>query len=141
MPDIDKEAQGPPTISFNYMYLHERSGASQEGTHNPPHLIMIEHKHGRIWAYKVPSKGASAEASWLPNRMVQDLDNNGMKHAKVLVKSDQGPAVAQLQSAMQRIRQARIIPVNSAVGESECNGRAENAIRRVQEKEEGKSEC
>lgn len=40
----------------------------------------------------------------------------------------------QLQTTLQSIRQIHIIPVNSAVGESECNGRVENAIRRAQGK-------
>ena len=39
-----------------------------------------------------------------------------------------------LQSAIQELRPKEVIPVNSPVGESESNGRVENAIRRVQEK-------
>ena len=39
-----------------------------------------------------------------------------------------------LQAAVQSIRPKEVIPVNSPVGESESNGRVENAIRRVQEK-------
>ena len=39
-----------------------------------------------------------------------------------------------VQMAVQEVRPKDVIPVNSPVGESECNGRAENAIRRIQEK-------
>ena len=39
-----------------------------------------------------------------------------------------------LQKAVQSMRPAEVVPVNSPVGESECNGRVENAIRRVQDK-------
>ena len=39
-----------------------------------------------------------------------------------------------LQHEVQRLRDATTIPVNSPVGESECNGRVENTIRRVQDK-------
>ena len=35
---------------------------------------------------------------------------------------------------MQRLRDAKTIPIDSHVGESECNGRVENTIRRVQDK-------
>ena len=48
-------------------------------------------------------------------------------------KSDQEPSIVALQIAIQEIR-VNVIPVNSHVGESESNGRVENAIRRVQEK-------
>ena len=40
----------------------------------------------------------------------------------------------QLQAAIQEIRTVPVLPVNSPVGESESNGRVENAIKRVQEK-------
>ena len=39
-----------------------------------------------------------------------------------------------VQSAVQGLRPKDVIPVNSQVGESECNGRVENTIRRIQEK-------
>ena len=39
-----------------------------------------------------------------------------------------------LQTAVQEVRKRDVIPVNSPVGESQCNGRVEGAIRRVQEK-------
>ena len=42
-------------------------------------MIMVDHKHGRCWAYRAPNKGVLEEAYWLPGRMVQDSDNNGFK--------------------------------------------------------------
>ena len=65
---------------------------------------------------------------------MQDLDNNGMKDAKIQLKSDQEPSIINVQTAIQEIRPGMAIPTNSPVGESQCNGRVENAIRRVQEK-------
>ena len=62
------------------MYMHDRKGSHRESIENPPHMIMVDHKRGRCWAYRVPSKGVLEEAHWLPERMVQDLDNNGMLH-------------------------------------------------------------
>ena len=49
-------------------------------------------------------------------------------------KRDQEASIVALQSEVQRIRTSRTIPVNGPVGESECNGRVENAIRRIQDK-------
>ena len=50
------------------------------------------------------------------------------------MKTDQEFAIVSLQRAVQAIRPKEVILVNSPVGESESNGRVENAIRRVQEK-------
>ena len=80
------------------------------------------------------NKGVSAEAAWLPKRIIHDWDNSGMKYAKIQLKVDQEFSIVQVQSAIQNVRQAPVIPVNSQVGESESNGRAEHAIKRVQEK-------
>ena len=118
---------------MDYMYLHERRGKYREAAHNPPHMIMIEHTKGRCWAYRVPNKGILEDAHWLPKRMVQDLDNMGLKNKKIQLKADQEPAIVSVQEAIQEIR-PDVIPTNSPVGESECNGRVENCIRRVQEK-------
>ena len=73
------------------------------------------------------------EAVWLPQRIVQYINNCGHAEAKLQLKSDQEPAIVTLQTAIQELR-TNVIPVNSPVGESESNGRVENAIRRVQEK-------
>ena len=74
---------GPTKISIDYMYLHERKGKFKDATYNPPRMVMIEHKHGRCWAYRVPNKGIMDEAHWIPERIVQDLDNCGMRHEKI----------------------------------------------------------
>ena len=132
--EMDGKLVGPTKISLDYMYLHERSDAGKDESQNPPHLVAIEHKFGRVWAYRVPNKGTSGGAAWLPRRFIQDWDNNGMKDAVIQLKTDQEPSIVQLQIAIQEIRTVPMIPVNSPVGESESNGRVENAIGRVQDK-------
>ena len=131
---MDNGLEGPIKVSMDYMYLHERTNKYKETKHNPPHLILVEHRHGRCWAYQVPNKGVHDKASWLPRRIVQDLDNNGLEDAKIQLKSDQVPSIVKLQTAVQEIRPGMVIPTNSPVAESQCNGRVENIIRRVQEK-------
>ena len=121
------------TFSMERIYFHERKGRHQEEHLNLPHLVMIEHRFGRGWAYRVPSKGVHKEANWLPKRTIQDLDNKGLQDMRVIVATDQ-PAIVDVQVAMHAPRPNRIIPINSPVGESESNGRAEDFIRRVQEK-------
>ena len=96
-------------------------------------MVIIEHKHGRCWSHQVPNKGVNEGAHWVPKRIVQDLENNGLGETRILLKTDQEPAIVCVQRAIQDIK-PEIIPINSPVGESACNGRIENAIRRVQEK-------
>ena len=86
-----------------------------------------------MWAHRAPNKGILEGAAWLPKRIPQDLDNCGYNDVKLQFKSDQEPAIVNLQIAIQEIRQ-NVIPVNSPVGESESNCRVEVAIRRIQEK-------
>ena len=117
--DIDGNIDGPIKVSIDYMYLSERTGKNQEPNHNPPYLIMIEHRHGRCWAYQVPNKGVNDKANWLPRRMVQDLDNNGMRGAKIQLKSDQEPSIVNIQTAVQEIRPGMVVLTNSPVGESQ----------------------
>ena len=70
----------------------------------------------------------------MPARLIQDWENCGFKNARVQLKTDQELSMIRLQTAVQELRTKDVILVNNPVGESESNGRAENAIRRVQEK-------
>ena len=134
VPDTDRSEIGPIKISLDYMYMHERVGQYTESRWNPPYLVVMEHRYGRVWAYQTPNKGPSDEASWVPEKLIQDWDNCGFKDVRIQLKTDQEPAMISLQSAIQSLRPTAIIPVNSPVGESESNGRVENAIQRIQEK-------
>ena len=132
--DTGESIEGPVTISMDYMYLHDRAWRNRDTKWNPPYLVVIEHRYGRCWAYQVRNKGHLDGAHWLPRRLVQDWDNCGLKDARVVFKTDQEPAMTSIQIAAQELRPKAIIPVNSPVGESEANGRAQNTIRRIQEK-------
>ena len=56
VPDTDTGA-GPTKVSMDYMYMYDRIGKHRDIQHNPPYLIVIEHRHGRCWAHQVPNKG------------------------------------------------------------------------------------
>lgn len=134
MPEIDKGIPGPTKVLYDHMYLYERADAAREGIHNPPHLIPVEHAFHRICAYRRFSKGIIAEASWLPKIFAQNWGNNGAKDVKIQLTFDQEPPIVQSQAVIQHTRQPPTIPINSLVGAFECNGRAEDVIKRVQEK-------
>ena len=133
VPDVENGIGGPITVSIDYMYLHERVRKHKSEENTPPQLVILNHNNGRAWAYRVPNKGVMAGAAWLPTRIIQDLHKCGHEKDRIQLKSDQEPSIVALQVAIQEMRQD-VIPLNSSVGESESNGRAENAIRRVQEK-------
>ena len=134
MRDVDGSQTGPAKISMDYMYLYERRDKYKEEQWNPPHMIVSEHRFGRVWAYRVPNKGVHKNAGWFPRRILHDLDNAGLQNMRIIAKIDLEPAIIDVQTAMQEERPNMFIPVNSPVGESESNGRVENCIRRVQEK-------
>ena len=66
--------------------------------------------------------------------MSKDIDNCGNRSSKLQIKSDQEPATVAVQEETRRSRTGHTICTNSLVGEPECNGRAENAVRRVEVK-------
>lgn len=134
VPDTNRDNTGPTQVSMDYMYMHDRVGKYKDGKWNPPYLIVVEHKYGRTWAYQKPNKGHHDESSWLPTRLIQDWYKCGLKDIAIRLKTDQEPSMVSLQRAVQSLRPKEVIPVNSPVGESESNGRVENAIRRIQEK-------
>ena len=47
VPDIDKSAEGPTTVSMDYMYFHDRIGRYKEPKWNTPYLVVVEHRRGR----------------------------------------------------------------------------------------------
>ena len=51
VPDIDRSTDGPIKISMDCMYLHERNWRNTDDKWNPPYLVVVEHRHGRVWAY------------------------------------------------------------------------------------------
>ena len=121
VPDTET-GEGPTKVSLDYMYLHDRVGRYKETQHNPPYLVIVEHTYGRCWTYQVPNKGVNGEAHWVPKRILQDLENTGLGQARILLKTDQEPSIVCVQRAIQELK-PDVVPINSPVGESACNGR------------------
>ena len=126
VPDVEADLTVTPTISMDLMYLYNKG--------ERPTLVMTDHENGRVWCYALKDKTILGGNGWIQKRIAQDIDNSGHKDVKIMIKSDQEMAMVALQHEVQRIRDAKTIPVNSPVGESECNGRIENTIRRAQDK-------
>ena len=131
-PDIET-GECPINVSMDYMYSHERFGKLKEAQHNAPYLVVVEHKFCRCWAHQVPTTGMNDEAHWVPKRALQDLENNEWGERMFYSQRIRNPPLCACPKAMEVLR-LQIVPINSPAGESACNGRVENTIRRVQEK-------
>ena len=85
---------------------------------------------GGIRAHLVSAKGNGDP--WMAGKIKDDIEEFGHGGAPGRIKSDQEPAIGDVQRAVIAKRSsAPTILVNSPVGDSQSNGRAENAIKKV----------
>ena len=85
---------------------------------------------GGIRAHLVLAKGN--EDPWIAGKIKDDIEEFGYGGALVRIKSDQEPAIVDVQRAeIAKRGSATTILVNSPVGDSQSNGRVENAIKKV----------
>ena len=69
---------------------------------------------------------------WIAEKIMDDIEEFGYGGAPVRFKSDQEPAIVDVQRAVIAKRgNALTIPVNSPVGDSQSSGRLDNAIKKV----------
>ena len=93
-------------------------------------LVCQDSYSGGVRAHVVKCKGTGDE--WIVERTIKDIEEFGYGGCAVKLKCDQEPAIMDLQKSICNKRAAKTVPVNSPVGDSQSNGRVENAIRRVQ---------
>ena len=109
-----------PVVSADFAFLKQ---GCQEKIH--PVLGARHHKTRVSFAHPVQGKSTRNEAysTFAVNALLQDI--RFLDHKKIILKTDQEPAMVALQ---ERIRQLRIDPgeqtilENSPVGESQSNG-------------------
>ena len=97
MPDTEAAENGVSTFSMDYMQLNDVDGERAKST-----MVMVNHEDGGIFVYANLGKGIQGDKCWLPRRMAMDIDNCGVKDAKVQIKSDQGPAIVAAQQGTQQ---------------------------------------
>ena len=129
-----------PRIGMDYMHISEqgvshKADEIEEGeTEVLTMLVVKDAWHKSIWAYPVEGKGVTA-AEWLPEMVRKDLSTSGLDNCMLVVKSDQEPAIKELQEEIARQRRASgavgTILENSKVGDSSSNGRTERAIQEL----------
>ena len=94
-------------------------------------MVADDRKTGGAKAHLVECKGNGD--TWIARRLAEDLVEFGYAAVDVCIKSDQEPAILEVQARVGELRKGgRTVPINSPVGDSKSNGRVENTIRRVQ---------
>ena len=96
--------------------------------------MLKDFKHKSIWAYPVEGKGISA-AEWLITQVIEDLDTCGLDGCHMVVKSDQEPAIVEVQKEISEVRRRAgtggTALEDYRVGDSQSNGRVERAIEEL----------
>ena len=111
-----------PIISIDYAFMGSGQD-EQDGNHNP--ILVIEDDTSKtVMAHMLPRKGVDEYAV---ERLKQDIGLLGYK--RIVLKSDQEPAILALKAEVKRTSGVEIVPELSPVGESQSNGRAERAVR------------
>ena len=94
-------------------------------------LVMVETECDSVWAYAVESKGTLME-SWLVPNICEDMATVGIGKGRVVIKTDQEPAILDLQNEIAKARAEAGTTLDlSRVGVSDSNGKIERAIRRA----------
>ena len=95
-------------------------------------LVMQESQCRSVWAYAVEHKGSRED--WIAHQVVEDLETVGLRNDRVVLKSDQEPAVTDLLKDIARRRESEYGTAleQSKVGESNSNSSVERAIQDVE---------
>ena len=130
---------GVPRIAMDYMFLTEKGitrSSSQadewaKGGDCVTVLVLKDYKFKSIWAYPVEFKG-TLQTSWLVQAIMEDLDTCGLGSCRIVTKTDQEPAIINVQQDLVKARLAGgasdTAIENSRVGDSSSNGTVERAV-------------
>ena len=92
-------------------------------------LVSDDLATGGIRAHLVLAKGNGDP--WIAGKIRDDIEEFGYGGALVRIKSDQEPATDVQRTVIAKRGNAPTVPVISPVGDSQSNGRVENAIKKV----------
>ena len=99
---------------------------------NRPMIVVEDRETGAIFAHMCSQKGPGDK--WIVRRIGKDLEEMGYGGTRIILKCDQeNPIAAVQQEGIKNRLDVATVPRHSPVGESQSNGRVENAIKRVQE--------
>ena len=130
------------TVSFDCSYFNDKLGkmtreeyseAMSKGEKmNRPMIVVEDRETGAIFAHMCSQKGIGDKL--IVRRIGKDLEEMGYGGTRIILKCDQENPIATIQQEVIKNRlDVATVPRHSPVGESQSNGRVENAIKRVQE--------
>ena len=88
-----------------------------------------ERKTGAYIAHVVPKKGVGG--GWIVKQLIRDLHRFGHRK-KLLLRSDQEPAITDLMSQVADAREGETLIEQSPVDDSRANGLAERSVQSIQ---------
>jgi len=128
---IDEDVE-VPRVSMDYFFMSKEDEAASKN----PLLVAIDEQTGEKYARAVGRKGlgADGEMDWLVKDIVEELKSwghTGGANGHIILKSDAENAIVALKEAAGRLLGGRVIPEHPPKGESQSNGRAEEAGKTV----------
>ena len=123
-------------VLMDYGFLHEEEvtvesehGQEVESKTSMTIMVMLETLCSSVWGYAIEGKGA-VSVEWLAQQVVEDIETVGLAAERIITKTDQEPAIIQLQQEVAKRRhEGGTALEHSRVGDSDSNGRIERAIR------------
>ena len=130
--DDDDDKPKVPRVAMDYFFM---SKADEEAKDNPL-ICMLDEQTGEKFARAVGQKGTggNGEMNWLLNDMVEELrawGHVGGAGGHLILKCDNENAIKAVRDAVGRILGGRVIPEGPPKGESQSNGRIEEAGKTV----------
>ena len=117
----DKSEEVVTTISIDYGFF----GSEESPDKEIPVLVVKDRRSKALWAHLVPSKGV--ENPHVYRSLFKDLNSTGYK--KIILKSDQEPAITALAAKATEEWHGEVIPAKSPKGESKANGEVERVVQ------------
>ena len=122
-----EEEMAIPRMSMDYFFLSEEDEKASKN----PMIVMVDERTGEKYARVVSNKGVTgSEMNWLVIDMSKELKSWGYAggpDGHIVVKSDNEISIKNVVDALARHHGGRVVPELSAKGESQSNGRAEEA--------------
>ena len=113
-------------LHFDYCFLTNKPGSESATT-----IVGVDKYTQGVLAHVVPKKGT--EFQWIAKQLDLDVKRFGY-NGRLVVKSDQEPAVVDLMRDLARRRSnAPTVVELSKAYDSKSNGRAEGTVRRLEE--------
>ena len=122
---VVKDEIREPIVSVDYMFMHDNQGEGEE--RGMPIMVVKDRKTRVIRARVVPQKGNHGYGIKVLSGVIESLG-----HSRVILKSDQEPALMSLKDAVKSEVRADVVLEESPEYESKSNGEVERAIQMVQ---------